>query len=379
MVLSVSYISPSTRNILWGKAAGRCQYCNRPLYFDDLTKWEFNSSYIAHIIADKPTGPRGHPTESERLKSDLANLMLLCDQHHRLIDIVDISGHPVELLTKMKSEHEERVTIQTTSKDHSSHVVLYGAKIGLHDSPLTWLHAHEAMRPEMYPAESKPIEIGLQNSAAGDSEKAYWEIERTNLNRNFDRLIRRQITDGHITHLSVFALGPQPLLIELGRLISDLRPANIYQLQREPTQTWRWSHDRDDLDYTLTSSVEQRANVALNISLSGTIDNSRIQAVLGSDTSIWTITIAKPHNDFLKSPRYLSRFRAVVRRAFEDIKRVHGQDTILNIFPAMPVSAAIEFGRVWQPKADLEMTIFDQNRNCGGFVETLNIQNRDFS
>src|SRR5207249_1098708 len=109
--MSISYIPEKVKIRLWGKAAGRCQYegCNEPLYIDTLTQAEFNLAYIAHIIADSPDGPRGHPVLSEQLKCDLSNLMLLCDPHHRLIDKHDIAGHPVERLREMKALHETRV------------------------------------------------------------------------------------------------------------------------------------------------------------------------------------------------------------------------------------------------------------------------------
>lgn len=376
--LSVTYIPDSIKFILWGKSAGRCNYCNKPIYLDDFTKCEFNTAYIAHIIADKPDGPRGHPTESDRLKADISNLMLLCDAHHRLIDKVDVEGHPVEMLRKMKADHEQRIFLQTAKQNNQSHVLLYGAKIGQHDSPLSWDHAHSAMTPEWHPAEKTALEIGLQRSTVDDGEPSYWANERQNLNRNFDRLVRRQIADGHISHLSVFALAPQPLLIELGRLISDLRMANVFQRHKEP-QTWRWQHEKDDVVFTLTPPAELKTQVVLNISLSATIENSRITNAIGEDVSIWTLSIPSPDNDFLKSPNYLSSFRKTVRKAFDDIKKTHGQNTVLKVFPAMPVSAAVEFGRVWQPKADMEMVIYDQNRNRGGFIEAFTIQDKDFS
>lgn len=100
--MSVSNIPDWIKLCLWGKAAGRCQYegCNHPLYRDDVTQCEFNSAYIAHIIADKPGGPRGDAVLSEKLKADITNLMLLCDPHHRLVDKVDVAGHPVERLRR---------------------------------------------------------------------------------------------------------------------------------------------------------------------------------------------------------------------------------------------------------------------------------------
>ena len=42
---------------------------------------------FAHIIADEPGGPRGHPVLSKQLAKELSNLMLLCLDHHRLIDV----------------------------------------------------------------------------------------------------------------------------------------------------------------------------------------------------------------------------------------------------------------------------------------------------
>lgn len=105
--MSVSYIPEKIKILLWGKTAGRCEYrgCNEPLWWDSLTQAEFNTSYIAHIIADKPGGPRGDEILSRKLKNELSNLMLLCDEHHRLIDKVNVEGHPAELLGEMKLEH----------------------------------------------------------------------------------------------------------------------------------------------------------------------------------------------------------------------------------------------------------------------------------
>src|SRR5688572_16542865 len=109
--MSISKIPDPVKWQLWGKAAGCCQYenCAKPLYLDSLTKAEFNIAYIAHIIADKPNGPRGHPELSKQLRADISNLMLLCDEHHRLIDRAQEKEHTIERLVHMKKTHEERV------------------------------------------------------------------------------------------------------------------------------------------------------------------------------------------------------------------------------------------------------------------------------
>ena len=70
---------------LWVAAGGRCQCpgCNDPLYRDDLTLAEMNRSNVAHIIAEKPGGPRGDEVLSAQLAGEFSNLMLLCYDHGR--------------------------------------------------------------------------------------------------------------------------------------------------------------------------------------------------------------------------------------------------------------------------------------------------------
>lgn len=362
---------------LWGKAGGRCQYdgCNHPLYRDDVTQAEFNSAYIAHIIAESPDGPRGHPTLSELLKEDFSNLMLLCDTHHRLVDKVDEAGHPVEKLQSMKRRHEERIELLTSiAEERHSHVLLYGAKIGNHDSHLSFDKAAAAMVPDRYPASSKPFAIGLKASAFGDAEAAYWNLEVEQLRRQFAALVKPRFAAAEVSHLSVFALAPMPLLIELGRLLSDIPNATVFQLHREPAD-WKWRPTPTTFQYRVDPpSNSSTKNVALVLALSADIIPDRIEAVLGKDVAIWTLTHAAPGNDFLHSPIQLQEFRTTLRHTLNQIKAAHGEDAKLHLFPAVPVSAAVEIGRVWMPKADLPFRVYDQNRATGGFTYALDVQ-----
>jgi hypothetical protein len=373
--MSTSYIPLPVRYSLWGIAAGRCQYegCNKPLWVDSLTKKEGNYSYIAHIIADSPDGPRGDEELSKKLAKDISNLMLLCDEHHRLIDRIDVEGHPVERLKKMKEKHEKRIELVTSMPDDlRTHVLLYGANIGKNGAPLSMEKAKEAIYPNRFPAENKPINLSMKNSVFYDDESMYWILEKENLNRQFNTKVKQRLTED-IQHLSVFGLAPQPLLIELGRLLSDITTVDIYQLHREPAN-WKWQENPDEFDYIIKTPPKITAKVALNLSLSADIDNSRIQKVLGDNVSIWTLTIESPSNDFLKSKEQLKRFREVFRNLLNEIKREHGHDNVLHVFPSVPVAVAIEIGRVWMPKADLPLILYDENRSKGGFIHTFDIK-----
>jgi hypothetical protein len=375
--MSVFNIPEKVKIRLWGKAAGRCQYegCNKPLWLDSLTKAEFNVAYIAHIRADKPDGPRGDLELSEKLKDDISNLMLMCDEHHRLIDIEDVGGHPVERLREMKRKHEDRINLLTSlTEDKRSHVILYGANIGQHHANLTWEKAFQAMLPHWYPAEKPAIELSLKNSPFQDHEDRYWDMERESLRRQFGERVRPRLATGTIAHFSVFAFAPQPLLVELGRLLSDIPAAEVYQLHREPPN-WVWLEHPGGFDFMLKEPATHNEIVALNLSLSATIDNSRITGVLGNDISLWTLSLETPHNDFLKSREQLQSFRQTFRQLLNRIKTKHGQNSLLHLFPAIPVSVAVEIGRVWMPKADLPIRIYDQNRKTGGFSTAFDISN----
>lgn len=144
-----------------GEGTGRCEYdgCNEFLWLDFVTKFEFNTAYIAHIIADKPGGPRGDATLSDKLKDDfLSNLMLLCDKHHRLIDKERAKEHPVEKLREMKERQEKRIELLTSIIDNKkSHVLLYGANIGHHNSSVSWTKTVPVMLPHWIQQEIMPL------------------------------------------------------------------------------------------------------------------------------------------------------------------------------------------------------------------------------
>ena len=375
--MSVSYIPEKVKTRLWGNAAGRCQYegCNTPLWLDNVTKYEFNTSYIAHIVADSAGGPRGDPVRSEQLKCDIRNLMLLCDPHHRLIDKEDVRGHPEARLVAMKQMHERRIEIVSAIDQlRQSHMLLYGANIGDHASPVSYQRAAQAMLPDYFPAETTPISLGMVNSSFRDRRADFWQIERAQLRAMFTKFVTPRLANGEIQHLSVFALAPQPLLMLLGSLLCDLPVAEVYQLHREPPD-WRWQPQSDGFAYESVEPAAFHAAPALVFSLSATVADERITSALGENAAIWRVKIPQPHNDFLRSKTQAQQFRQLVRPLMDRIKARHGESALLHVFPAMPAALAVEFGRILMPKADLPLRIYDQNQQLGGFGPALELDN----
>jgi hypothetical protein len=57
------------------------------------------------------------------------------------------------------------------------------------------------------------------------------------------------------------------------------------------------------------------------------------------------------------------------------IKSKYNAQTHLHVFPAMPIATAIELGRVWMPKADMPLNLYDENTANSGFFQVLEIKN----
>ncbi|WP_037327088.1 SAVED domain-containing protein [Runella zeae] len=364
-------------NLLWARSAGRCQYegCNEMLSRDILTKRNYNAAYIAHIIAAEPDGPRGDEILSPKHCQDFDNLMLMCDKHHRLIDKIEVVSHPVERLVAMKRRHETLIERLTDFKDKTeSEILLFGANIGNQKVLLTYNDAFDTISEKYYPSSNYGVELGLLNSGVIDYREEFWGMEEANLRANFGDKIKQKLEKGTIKHLSVFGLAPQPLLILLGSLLGDLHPTEVYQLHREP-KTWKWLNEPDEVTFEVFKPQNSYPTVALVFALSATITEDRIVSVLGEECSIWTFTVNKPNNDFLRNREQLARFRTELRLLLNEIKAYHGQNNLIHVFPAMPNAMAIELGRVRMPKADLPMLVYDQNfqNPARGFYPTIKI------
>jgi len=106
-------ISNRDTKILWGLAAGQCSFpgCRMQLIPDPSGSG--NPAVIgemAHIVDKDVNGPRGKSPLTEAQRNSYANLILLCPNHHTLIDDQEQAAkYPIELLHEWKAQHEDWV------------------------------------------------------------------------------------------------------------------------------------------------------------------------------------------------------------------------------------------------------------------------------
>lgn len=353
-------IGPIVSNMLWLRAAGRCEFrgCNKRLWLDDLTKDPCNLANIAHIVSDSPDGPRGDTVRSPQLAGKIENLMLLCRDHHKVIDSKElVPQYSEDLLQNMKIAHESRIEMVTGIKEEKAvHTVACAATIGETLPPIDANELNRALLLDFYPAEERPIEICWTFFEEGDWNK-YWKDEEKKIVTQCRCRILDQIGAWPNKRIALFAIGPMPLLVKLGSMLNDKIPVEVYQKHRKP-DTWAWQVG-NPVDYIINAPQDYSGEPVLVFSLSYDITD-RVKKYYGDGASIWELRIDSPDNDFLRSREQLEDFSRTVYDILADIKLKTRKERV-KVFMSMPVACAVELGRVWMKKADVALDLYDYN------------------
>lgn len=122
-------ITEKTRKILWGKAARLCSICRENLI--EESKAEKDTPSIigdeCHIVSKKPNGPRYIEGFPEEKIDSYENLILLCKNHHKLIDDQE-KNYLIDKLKKIKFEHEKWISKNLINKTNNFGMKLINVK-----------------------------------------------------------------------------------------------------------------------------------------------------------------------------------------------------------------------------------------------------------
>ena len=98
--------SQSTIKRLFAQSGNRCAFPKCPV---DIIQGATVVGKICHIKAANPKGPRYDAQQTPEDRHGYDNLMLLCANHHTVIDD-DEEAYTAERLIKMKRDHEQRTS-----------------------------------------------------------------------------------------------------------------------------------------------------------------------------------------------------------------------------------------------------------------------------
>lgn len=372
-------IPENVRLLLWIKSGGRCEFkgCNKPLWFNILTSNAGNYGEVAHIIGSSKEGPRG-TDQSEELQIDFSNLMLLCQSCHKGIDD-NPENYSIELLRRWKQEHESRIEIQTSYPEdiHKSTFLTCSINIGDRNTPINLEPVRNAMFPK-YPID-KGIKIEETDFNRLGTEVEWQSFADNKIKRKLRRAFEEGVDDMKIKHLSVFGIAPMPLLFYLGKCIGDTIPCDIYQSHRNienTSKTWNWQDMIEVEDTSFIVTCEQEGNnetILLKLAISDSLNSDKYPNLIENKESIYQITVKEPSPHFLKTRKQLEIFSYEYRKLLNCIQTKHGKNCKIFILPAVPVSIAIECGRVILPTKDSEIFICEYYKDDGGYKKVLKI------
>ncbi len=367
-------ISESTAFLVWHAAACRCMYrgCGDDLGKTTLTTMTAKKAYLAHIVASDPGGPRGDITTSHNLSDDPENIMLMCDEHHRLIDRIDVDGHPFGMLRDMRREHVSMVR-----------KMLNG--LAFPRTNAITLLADLANIPT--DISEKDIRGSMLARQLGPLPDVFHAIRRTQrddrlLSNFWENLLHEHESDirdlivrfgsrggGCLTPdaLAVFPLHLIPILALAGRIIGEARPVEVFQYDRH-RKSWQWDlaaiPQLNNAFQVNEPSDTDADEVLLSIELTAPIDDRALPETIASqvkDGSIPWVRITATHPDprCIRHPDDLVQFTTVARKAIRIIQdgirpsRVH----LLGVSPA---STLFRFGQLLQAGHHPVYTVYDR-------------------
>jgi hypothetical protein len=106
-------VNVTTQKLVWGIFAARCAICRNKVVWESGSGGRSLTGEIAHIVGAKLDAARGRAAISVD-RDDPENLLLLCRDHHKIIDDNE-DEYPTERLHQVRSEYlawlEEQLTV----------------------------------------------------------------------------------------------------------------------------------------------------------------------------------------------------------------------------------------------------------------------------
>lgn len=326
-------------------SGGRCNYsgCGEKVIheYEDGTFVKVVES--CHIIGESSKGPRGNSKLSELMKKDPENIILLCANHHKIIDNNE-DEFSVDILKQMKENHTQWVNERLDGlKDAVWTLILHSGNVTGTGSPNL---DNELISQDFF-----------GNYIIGETEELIFDefltktknwLEFKKVQEDWWERFKKQ--EEKSKKYIICSINFIPLVIQLGYLIHNTNTFDIYQYHSD-VNTWKWKplkEENANQEFFHVESPEKKdtsiTEIALSVSITGKVNKDEIFKLTGDDIKIIIISVDNPDRTWLKHKEQLLEFRAKYTRLIDTIVRLYTNINKIHLFYAGPAPMAFIIG-----------------------------------
>lgn len=350
---------------LWIDSGGMCAKCKRVLIFDDIEK-KVNIGERAHIIGkgDGKKAPRRefakeYGITDENIDSPM-NLMLMCSPCHHTID-TNVKSYPPDVLFEIKEKHEAWVQ----------------SRLAQNKKAIAVLHKRKNSMPIDSILLSEEIDTLILDSVAlqdefTDFSPEGWVQARKENEELFEKIVQSK-REYAGTYLYLFPLSPIPLLIHLGKLISETVPVVVYQFDRD-NQKWCFKSDKKEhREVIVTQSEEVHETLVVTLQVSGRIGDNLIKDTVVEKFQHLDIRIENPELNAVLFNDDVQNIKQSFRKELYKLNDLYRYKKI-HLFYNGPAGLAVELGRCINENMLPEIHLYEySNRNEQKYMAAFSI------
>ena len=332
---------PQTLKLLWGRAAGRCAMadCRIELFVAEPGHDPVCIiGEMGHVVASSDGGPRSNKTTRLDARDKYDNLILLCRNCHRKIDVLHESYTP-ERLHQIKNDHE--AWVRTALPERGASAISWQVIRLQGDFPFDPTTIAEALAPNH--AES-------ETTIAISATRSSWEVIQNELCGQVEAIIAR--SDSISSRIAVFPLAPVSACIYTGYLLTNRVNVRAFQYHRDDAAwTWRPTKETSSMPTFMeaVSSPSKSAELLFLFQLTAPIDIEDLRVRVGGEQAIYECSVADPSTAWLANKTQLDELARKAREMFETAAIRYPQSGRWHIVYAGPAPGAVVIGQQLNP------------------------------
>ena len=373
-------ISASTRYQVLLDAHGRCMFegCGADLTLDPVTGARGNFATLAHNVASSEGGTRGALYVSHALADEPANILLLCETHHRLVDKIAKVDYPAATLSKMRLRFCDEATALLDALALAA-TPAYCVAWPVHQQRIAMPSSQQVARA------LKPIGARLdgQVRTVNDNEAvlrslegaALWAAMSAAVEQTAADILLQANVEGY--RAALFAMGLMPALIALGAKLGNKCEITPMLRYRE-NGLWYWPVNEPRGEFYRIEGLDRlsqrEGEVCLLLALTAAPESMRSTAVsLGMSVVSVVACTEYLGNGALGHPDDGASFRQRMQELLHQLRDVHGAQTV-HVLPCASNAACVFFGQAFDSYHP-DLVIYDFASEGNDMVPRLGIAN----